>query len=219
MARIAEDPAERRKALLDAAREMIADGGASSFSMRALAAKTGTSPKSAYDLFGSKEGLLAAILQEYRTAHISRMAEPSADNPLDGIFQAVEISASGISEGFNLFQAVAYQYFSSDGEMMRDLFAAQRRSLIFSLISRLFDNGAEPLMSKEVMADHIDRIYASALFDWLVCGGTAERFIGQFGLGCAIAIKANFPGIYDDILDDRIRLYASKTGDFAKQPD
>ncbi len=54
--------AARRKRILDTAERIIRESGATDFSMRSLAATAETAPATPYNLFGSKEGLLYALL-------------------------------------------------------------------------------------------------------------------------------------------------------------
>ena len=52
---------KRRRAILDAAREIITTLGDAGLTMRALAARAGVSPATPYNLFGSKQAVLQAV--------------------------------------------------------------------------------------------------------------------------------------------------------------
>src|SRR6476619_4925934 len=62
MGRPREHDEHTRVALLAAAEQLIAEGGPSQLSVRAVADAAGTSTRAVYSLFGSKEGLLAEAL-------------------------------------------------------------------------------------------------------------------------------------------------------------
>ncbi len=72
----------QRAALLDAAGQMLAQGGHESISLRKLAAKVGTSTMAVYTAFGGKDGLISALIDEgYKRlsdalAHVPRNKEP-----------------------------------------------------------------------------------------------------------------------------------------------
>lgn len=69
-------------ALRAAAERLVAEGGADALSVRTAAAAAGTTTMAVYSLFGSKEGLVAAVAQtafEYLYNEIERL--PMTDDP------------------------------------------------------------------------------------------------------------------------------------------
>ena len=75
-----------RAALLAAAELIVAEGGPGALSVRAVAARAGTSTRAVYSLFGSKDGLLVQALArgafEFLYAEIAKLEEtedPAAD--------------------------------------------------------------------------------------------------------------------------------------------
>ncbi|MGF0328659.1 TetR/AcrR family transcriptional regulator [Gordonia hongkongensis] len=64
----------RRVQLLDAAYAYIVDNGAASLSLRPLATAIGSSPRVLLYLFGSKDGLIQALLQHARADQMESMA-------------------------------------------------------------------------------------------------------------------------------------------------
>jgi AcrR family transcriptional regulator len=78
-----------RSALLAAAEDLVAAGGPDALSVRAVADAVGTSTRAVYSLFGSKDGLLAALAQrafELLVAEISRL--PETDDPAADLVEA-----------------------------------------------------------------------------------------------------------------------------------
>ena len=211
MARVAKNPEDRRKTLLEAAKRIVENSGADSLSMRTLAAATGTSPMSAYELFGSKDGLLIELLQARRGDYVRRLAKTAKGSELERFFYAVELSASEISENFNFFQAAAFRYFSPAGAEMRKTFSSQRRALVGSLLSKVEAecDGFKPNLSVKCLAKHVDSLYIGALFHWMVCDGNERQFVRQFGLGCALALKGVVHQRFHRYLDERIEKYST----------
>jgi AcrR family transcriptional regulator len=77
-----EHDEETRAALRAAAERLVAEGGADALSVRAAAAEAGSTTRAVYSLFGSKEGLVAAVAQtafEYLYDEIDRL--PVTDDP------------------------------------------------------------------------------------------------------------------------------------------
>ena len=67
------DSHNRRERILNAAREMLIDGGPDAVSMRDLAAAADVSVPTLYNQFGSKNGILAAAMQELHYDAIDRI--------------------------------------------------------------------------------------------------------------------------------------------------
>jgi AcrR family transcriptional regulator len=78
-----------RQALLDAAETLIADGGPEALSVRAVADTVGTTTRAVYSLFGSKDGLLAALAQRvYEMLGASLARHPTTDDPAGDLVDA-----------------------------------------------------------------------------------------------------------------------------------
>src|SRR5262245_39892512 len=78
-----------RGALLDAAEQLIADGGPQALSVRAVADAVGTTTRAVYSVFGSKDGLLAALAQrvfELLGTNLSR--QPTTGDPARDLVNA-----------------------------------------------------------------------------------------------------------------------------------
>lgn len=86
--------AARRKRILDSAERIIRESGATDFSMRSLAASAETAPATPYNLFGSKEGLLYALLaRSLDDLTVHGLAFKSAE-PLDRVLEAADNAVS-----------------------------------------------------------------------------------------------------------------------------
>jgi AcrR family transcriptional regulator len=71
-----------RERLRTAAERLVADGGPDALSVRAVADAAGTTTRAVYSLFGSKDGLVAALAQtafEFLYDHIDEL--PETDDP------------------------------------------------------------------------------------------------------------------------------------------
>ena len=85
MGRPKEHDAQTATALLEAAERAIEDRGIDALSVRGVAADVGTSTRAVYSLFGSKEGLVAALAARAfdvlgsAVARLPRTDDPTAD--------------------------------------------------------------------------------------------------------------------------------------------
>jgi AcrR family transcriptional regulator len=93
MGRPREHGAATRQALLDAAEQLIDEHGPDAASVRAVADAVGTTTRAVYSVFGSKDGLLAALATRlFETLGAAIDAVPVTDDPVADV---VEVSLRG----------------------------------------------------------------------------------------------------------------------------
>jgi len=84
-----EHGAATRDALLDAGEQLVAEGGPDAISVRAVADLVGTSTRAVYSVFGSKDGLLAALRQRtFDLLATAIAALPETDDPAQDLVEA-----------------------------------------------------------------------------------------------------------------------------------
>src|SRR5512134_1823617 len=75
--------ADARRAILDAAESLLAEGGYEAFSIRRLTERCGYTAPSIYHHFGDKLGLIDAVLEEHFGELLKLIAAvPTSDDPL-----------------------------------------------------------------------------------------------------------------------------------------
>lgn len=79
----AENPSRRRTVLLDAAYRYATEQGLADLSLRPLAQAIGSSPRVLLFLFGSKDGLIRAILARARTDELAMLDQFRAEGVAD----------------------------------------------------------------------------------------------------------------------------------------
>ncbi len=99
--------AERRGRILDAAESLIRQTGGTDFPMLALAERAEVSPTTPYNLFGSKAGVLYALLNRTMDQINERTQSFSSDNPIERALEAAELGA---------------EFFARDPEFFRSLY-------------------------------------------------------------------------------------------------
>jgi AcrR family transcriptional regulator len=136
---------ETRTALRAAAEQLVAEGGAAAFSVRAVAQRAGTSTRAVYSLFGSKEGLLVdALAQEAFTFLADGMDElVETDDPVADL---VDVGASVfrrlVVEHPGLYR-IAFQRVVPNFRAGPELTEARERSLsrLLAKVQRVADAG------------------------------------------------------------------------------
>lgn len=99
--------AERRRRILDAAEALIRQTGGTGFPMLALAERAEVSPTTPYNLFGSKAGVLYALLNRTMDQIDERTQSFSSSNPIERALEAAELGA---------------EFFARDPEFFRSLY-------------------------------------------------------------------------------------------------
>jgi len=112
-------PAARR--ILDAASELYYDRGINSVGMDLVAEEAGTTKKTIYDRFGSKDGLVVAYLeararrwQEHVEAHLASSASTGADRVV-AVIDALESWLAAGTRGCGFVNAYAELSTQSEG--------------------------------------------------------------------------------------------------------
>lgn len=83
---------KRRRAILDAACEIITTLGDAGLNMRALAARAGVSPATPYNLFGSKQAVLQAIYDEDQQEFYRGFEQQASKEPLTRLFDMIDLA-------------------------------------------------------------------------------------------------------------------------------
>jgi AcrR family transcriptional regulator len=89
MGRPREHDDATREALITAAEQLVERGGTAALSVRAVADEVGTTTRAVYSLFGSKEGLLSALVQRSFELLRDDIAQiPMSDDPAEDLVEA-----------------------------------------------------------------------------------------------------------------------------------
>lgn len=202
-----ENKADRRGRIIAAARDLIRETGRTGLSMRALAARAGVSLATPYNLFGSKRGVLEALLeanlQEFRHA-LSQSASP---DPIDRILDVVSLAARVYVADQAFYRALHLALFEADNTELRRLYGPGRQQFWEDLVGEAI---AADLLLEEVDPETLSRtiryIFAGVLHDWATSGMDAARLEAEFGYGVSLALHgAVVPGVANRI---RARLWA-----------
>ena len=96
----------RQRAILDAARDIIARSGEAGLTMLAVAAQAGVSPATPYNLFGSKQAILLAVYEEDASVFYDSFEERASDVPLERLFDLVDLAAEHWQRAPDFYKAL-----------------------------------------------------------------------------------------------------------------
>jgi AcrR family transcriptional regulator len=122
-----EHDEQTRAALRAAAEQLVAEGGPDALSIRTVAERAGTSTRAVYSLFGSKDGLVAALAQTaFEFLYRGTDALPERDPITDVIAMGTDVFRPLVREHPALYR-IAFQRIVGL-EPMPDLVAARERA-------------------------------------------------------------------------------------------
>lgn len=97
---------KRRRAILDAARSLFSRYGGDNISAEQIAAAADVSPPTLYNLIGTRDQLLATLLDELLGTVAAELAELSVANPLDRGAATIDICARRFIDDAAVFRYV-----------------------------------------------------------------------------------------------------------------
>jgi AcrR family transcriptional regulator len=179
----------RRVSILRAARELMRETGDLSFSMRTLAEQAGVSIATPYNLFGSKQAILLAVLDADLAAFQQVLADLEADE-IEVLFEALRLMSSFLADEptfyRNVFRAVA-----RDGPEFRFLvsgprYLAWKRLLRQATDAGLLMDGVDP----DAFAVVSSQLVAATLLEWAQGGLTLAEMDARNEYGLALMLLA-----------------------------
>lgn len=161
------DPGEdKRRRILDAARELIHETGNFDLSMRALAARTQLSLRTPYQYFGSKAGVIGAILAEDQALYSDEIANivlsPGLDNLLERVRWGMEFYHRNEAFYRSLFRATQAYTAGHTEEPTREVLRSYR--ILASRYQR--DGLIRDTVDHDLLGDVLTDIWAANLRVW-----------------------------------------------------
>lgn len=163
---------QRREDILGAARELMRQSGDLQFSMRALAERAGVSIATPYNLFGSKQHILLAVLNvdllEYEQA-VSRLHADA----IDVLFQGISIMSAMLRREPEFYRNVLNAV-SRDGPEFRQMVNGPRYVLWKKLLRQATEAG--------LLADDMDPDAFAIASSQISIGNVLEWAMGSLSL-------------------------------------
>jgi len=160
--------AERRARIIQAARELIRETGNAGLSMRVLAQRAGVSLATPYNLFGSKRAIVLALLQDVREFH-ERFAQLRATDPLERIFQAVDLQIEIYLADPRLYRTMWAAVFDTSDDLRATLWNERRDAFWRGLLAAAVEAGALGReINQEWLQRQLDHVFRCIMLDWVV---------------------------------------------------
>lgn len=156
----------RRQIILEAARDLIKESGETGLSMRALADRASVSTATPYNLFGSKQGVLAALLDADLHRYQRRLRRTDGDE-IELLFAAVSVARDFFDREPEFYRAVLGALYVA-GADYRSLFGAPRIALWCWLVQRAIEAGRLPAsLGAEAFAINLLTIFVASIMEWV----------------------------------------------------
>ncbi len=141
--------------------------GDAGFSMRALAEQAGVSIATPYNLFGSKQTIMFAVLDADLELYQTRLAKLRVDE-LDVFFKAVSLATSLYATEPSFYRAVLFAVYNDGGREFRSMFGGPRHAMWKGFVQDAVTAGH---LSEEVEPDafaiNLGRTFFSAILEWV----------------------------------------------------
>ncbi|MGB0922380.1 MAG: TetR/AcrR family transcriptional regulator [Alphaproteobacteria bacterium] len=181
------DSRNRRARILNAAREMLIDGGPDAVVMRDLAIAADVSVPTLYNMFGSKNGILAASMQELHFDAIDRIRGDGKAQGFDHILALLEGLRREMA-AIPVFARATFQLYvtwveESDHRRFTNLEFAQG---YLGCLREMRDAGElDTRLDIEVLADVINNVVMHTASDWAFGRLDLDGFVASAGRAIA----------------------------------
>lgn len=160
--------AERRRKIIQAARDLIRETGNAGLSMRALAARAGVSLATPYNLFGSKRAIILAVLDDVREFQV-RFASLTFTDPIDRLFAAVDMAVDFYVADPLFYRTLWAAVFDASDDVRAHIYSSERNAYSTQRIAELAEAGVVGLaVDTDLLRKVLDRTFAAAMLEWVM---------------------------------------------------
>jgi len=179
----------RRQRIVQAARTLIQESGETAFSMRTLADRADVSLATPYNLFGSKQAVLTALLDSDIENYQVKLRKREGD-ALDMLFSAVTLSRQFFSREPGFYRAVLSSVYAG-GTEYRDMFRGPRRAFWRGLVDEaMIGNFLDKRVGIEPFSTNLVLIFFASIMEWVAGEITLIEMERRVDYGFALSLLA-----------------------------
>ena len=196
---------QRRDDILEAARRLIRQSRDFSFSMRALAEEAGVSIATPYNLFGSKQAILLAVLDADLAHYQAALGALKAD-AIDVLFEAVTLMTEHLTGEPDFYRSVLAGLSKEGGPRFRMMVSGPR----YLMWKRLLGQAAEAGLIRhdldpDAFAVTLSQLIFANVIEWAQGTLTPAEMDARIRYGLALALLAVATDRSRKLLDTRLR--------------
>ena len=178
----------RRTSIVNAARKLILDTGETGFQMRALADEAGLSLVTPYNLFGSKQAIMIALLAREVGQYETLLMRLRGD-ALDRLFNAATLARRLYAREPDFHRIVLSAAYQDGGREFRASFRAPRGAFWQRLVITAVDAGMlQDSLPVEPFSSNLAYILLSAILEWVSGEITLLEMEARVHYGFALAL-------------------------------
>ena len=180
---------ERRRRIVDAAHDLLREGGVDTLSSRAIARRADVSLTTLYNLLGSKDAVLIAVYDDdlARFEALVR-ARPSRD-ALARIFDAIEVAITLYAADPDFYRAILWR--RAPGDQLDPAVRRPRGAFWEALVRRAQAEGAlRGDADVAALGRMLVYLYGGALGDWVAAEIPLEALARDLKYGFATALRS-----------------------------
>lgn len=203
--------AERRQRIVRAVRDLIRETGDANPSMRLIASRAEVSLATAYNLFGSKQAVVLAVLEDRRNFE-EKLAGMKTENPVDLVFVAHELAVSFYLQDPEFYRPLWRALLDTSGKDGNELVSPERqaetREASRAILAQAQDEG---FLRKDESVDWLERSLShcavGATLAWATDTLSSAALLPSAGLSYAYILYAAATPKGEAVLERRIAKY------------
>jgi AcrR family transcriptional regulator len=196
---------QRRDEILAAARALMRESGGLGFSMRTLAEQAGVSIATPYNLFGSKQAILLALLDADLADYETALGALHADG-VEVLFEAVSLMTSLLARDPEFYRNVLAAVCRDGGPELRHMVSGPRYVLWKRLLRQATAAGhLRGDVDPDAFAITLTQLMFSSVQDWAQGSLGAQEMEARIRYGLALTLLAVATEQSRDLLTHRMR--------------
>ncbi len=179
---------KRRCKIVEAARELMKESGDAAFSMRSLAKRARVSLATPYNLFGSKQDIMFAVMNDDLEAFQRDLGKLHTD-AIEAFFRVVTLARTWYEAEPEFHRAVLFAVYNDGGQRARAIFGGPRHMMWKDLIRAAESRGClRSDLDADAFAINLGHIFLSCVLEWVNRQLTLEEFEARVHYGFALAL-------------------------------
>jgi AcrR family transcriptional regulator len=182
----------RRGRIVDATCALLRELGAEELSVKTIAARAGVSVSTVYNLFESKEAVLASVFDQDLAQFEQRVAAARSEDALARIFDSIDIAADLYRADPGFYRAIMWRLPGGAGDPALSVaLRAPRNRFWRAMVERAIRDGQlKPETDPAVLAALLIQIFGGVLSNWISNEITTDQLQSEARFGFAVALSA-----------------------------
>lgn len=182
----------RRGRIVDATCALLRELGPEELSVKMIAARAGVSVSTVYNLFESKEDVLASVFDLDLAQFERRVAAARSEDALARIFDSIDIAADLYRADPGFYRAIMWRLPGGAGDPQLNVaLRAPRNRFWRGMVEQAIAGGQlKPGTDPAVLAALLIQIFGGALSSWISNEITTDQLQAEARFGFAVALSA-----------------------------